>query len=150
MPASRMETREGITVSATVGEVCCFVSGESSPLEPLMSLIVSVCALRCCPSETPPAGRLPGPANPRRGEMSAGWRWKAERDRRGESQGNLFLSLSNPVKKKKRQQIVLFSSSINTPTSHHVASHCNMISYLELQIDHSAHTGDGYNQSSGN
>lgn len=34
MRAARMETLEGITVSAAVGVVCCLVSGESSPSSP--------------------------------------------------------------------------------------------------------------------
>lgn len=95
---------------------------------------------------------------PMRAGMTVGRRW--ERDRRETSSGrgqercfSLKQSISEPLRSHKElQRILHLSSNINTQTSHHidVVSHCNMILYPELQIDHSAHTGDGLNQSSGN
>lgn len=75
--ASCKETLEGITVSAVVGEVCCSISGELSPLSPwCLWYHIWLCprCLRCRPSETLPAGLLPGPAIPGevRWEVSAG------------------------------------------------------------------------------
>lgn len=48
-------------------------------------------------------------------------------------------------------EIVHFSGDMTGAGRHaDVASHCNVIAYPRLHIDHSAHTGDGYKQSSGN
>ncbi len=145
MPASRMETWEGITVR----EVCCYVSGESSPLSPPMPLMLSDCALGAVPVRQHQLAACLGLPSQERWDE----RWEevevGERHLLGPGQERRFSqgrSISEPLQSRKKLRLILhFSSSINTLTSHHVdaVSHCNLISYPELQIDHSAHTGDG-------
>lgn len=61
---------------------------------------------------------------------------------------NLSLSLSSPVK----YPVKSYTSAAiwQLHAVFNVVSHCNMISCPELQIDRTAHTGNGLNQSAGN
>lgn len=149
---------EGITASAAVGEVHWRISGESSlPSWARWCLwyhirLRSPCLCRR-PGETQPAGLLPGPAVPGEERQVPGPEERQERCflwiRAGKdalprrwSTPEPPLSCKNYKKEKSNCNL---SHNVNALTSHHTStvSHRNMISRPQLQIDHSAHTGDG-------
>lgn len=150
------KTLEGIKVSALVGEVCCCVSGEAFPLEPLLSFIqhLTVLSVSVLPSQWgttswPPA--IPGEVR----WASGGGRWKQKRKReretstgqeRGFSPGQ---SISEPLwshKKNCSKSCTLASISIrrlhiasmqsHIVTWYHIQS-CRLITQLTLEMDRS-------------